>query len=619
MALAPTLTGVGVIVATALGNVAAGNTANAIDALTAEQDCDRVSLENEHLTKAVGKAIAAVITLAAKQYRGNTQRNLEEIAAHAKDNWVKIFQQEVTKQRYPELREAKLDQFLTPEEYKLTQDGNLTPQEWENIFIRLNMATCKGGGFRLPPEVYLPNKSPDPDDSTFPKPLGDLLHNTFPKALRETLKEDFAEEGQAFAGLTITLLTGTKAELAQLQKNQQEGFQSVFNCIQELENQLKGTVEQQQDAFTQISQQIHSGFAEVCRQLGVVETTITQLLQNLEKTIQNIDGKTDEILAIVLQLSSNSQVSEILKVSQNKLTKISEQLNKTMTYKRIHDSLHHLDFHYKKINPQNFYTIGEEAIETILNNPDLGEMIGIIDKLETECNSLKGDLFWLRKLTEARENILVACKSERSGKLSRSISRIKEVLEQTPTHIHAILKSTVSQLELPEMSQIIKDIYVTYEGDKSQELRIAIDEINHLQQHLNGLIKTHDYWQHIDSEITLFRNKFCYSYDFNLDDLKSEWGDLQDYCGRVKPANEHFQKNNLTEKMNLPINTKKRFQDILFSQPESNLDNIKESLKSYCDSCHRYFDSVDHCLLEFCELKLKPLHRDLKKLIIQLQ
>ncbi|MBP0016085.1 MAG: hypothetical protein J7647_00855 [Cyanobacteria bacterium SBLK] len=38
---APLLTGGGVILATALGNVAAGNTANAIDALTAGEEGDR--------------------------------------------------------------------------------------------------------------------------------------------------------------------------------------------------------------------------------------------------------------------------------------------------------------------------------------------------------------------------------------------------------------------------------------------------------------------------------------------------------------------------------------------------------------------------------------------------
>jgi hypothetical protein len=163
----------GTVLATALNSVAAGNTANAIDALI-DRGEGGVSLENHDLTKAVGKAIAAIITLAAKQQRGKTSQHLEKIAAQAKDNWVKIAQQELTQQRYPELREAKLDQFLTPEEYQLTQQGNLTATEWGDIFIRLNMKACKGGGFAIPPEVR--------------QNVAELLHTTFPKALRETLK-----------------------------------------------------------------------------------------------------------------------------------------------------------------------------------------------------------------------------------------------------------------------------------------------------------------------------------------------------------------------------------------------------------------------------------------------
>ncbi|CAD5910269.1 NTPase (NACHT family)-like protein [Planktothrix rubescens] len=271
----------GTILATALASVAAGNTANAIDALIDKKDGDRISLQNQDLTKAVGKAIAAVITLAALQNQGKTHDNLEKIASQATNNWVKIAQQELTQQRYPQLREANLDRFLTPEEYSLTQDGNLTPQEWQDIFIRLNMATCKGGGFQLPPEVY--------------PQVGELLHTIFPKALRDTLKEDFANDGKAFAGLTLQLLTGMKAELTQLRNtnlavNAAELTQ-ILQQFQQLETQLRGTVAQQQAFFSQISQDIDSGFAEVCQQLGVMETNITALLQNLEKRLEALDEK----------------------------------------------------------------------------------------------------------------------------------------------------------------------------------------------------------------------------------------------------------------------------------------------------------------------------------------
>ncbi|MEC4804314.1 MAG: NACHT domain-containing protein [Jaaginema sp. PMC 1079.18] len=267
----------GSVLATALGSVAAGNTANIIDALIDGKESP-VSLQNQDLTKAVGKAITAVITLAAESHRGKTRRYLEKIAAKAKDNWVIIAQEELAQKRYPELREAQLDKFLTPEEYQLTQQGNLKDTEWGDIFIRLNMAACKGGGFPIAADVRAE--------------VAELLHTTFPKALRETLKEDFAKDGKAFAGLTLQLLTGMQAQLSQLRTNQAgvdtAELTRILQQFQELETQLQGTVTQQQAFFNNIADNIHSGFAEVCQQLGVMETTITGLLQTLEERLTEL-------------------------------------------------------------------------------------------------------------------------------------------------------------------------------------------------------------------------------------------------------------------------------------------------------------------------------------------
>ncbi|WP_368011735.1 NACHT domain-containing protein [Laspinema palackyanum] len=290
LALASGLSGAGLVFSTALGSVAAGNTANAIDALLDGGE-GGVSLENQDLTKAVGKAIAAVITLAAKSQRGKTRQHLEKIAAQAKDNWVKIAQQELTQQRYPELREAQLDQFLTPQEYQLTLQGNLTDTEWGDIFIRLNMAACKGGGFPIPSEVR--------------QQVAELLHTTFPKALRETLKEDFAKDGKAFAGLTLQLLTGMQAQLRQRQANpggvNVEEFSQILQQFQELETQLRGSVTQQQEFFREVSRGIESGFAEVCQRLGVMETTITELLQTLEERLVELRQEVTEFRQEVRQ------------------------------------------------------------------------------------------------------------------------------------------------------------------------------------------------------------------------------------------------------------------------------------------------------------------------------
>ncbi|MGL4499536.1 MAG: hypothetical protein ACRCU2_10790, partial [Planktothrix sp.] len=164
------------------------------------------------------------------------RQHLEKIAAQAKDNWIEIAQQELTLERYPQLREANLDQFLTLDEYQLTQGGNLTQEEWDAIFRRLTIAASQKDWF----EIVAPVR----------KNVVELLHSTFPRALRETLKEDFTKDGKAWAELTLRLLTGMQAQLSQLQASQggvdTEELAQTLEKFQDLETQLRGSLPQQQ-------------------------------------------------------------------------------------------------------------------------------------------------------------------------------------------------------------------------------------------------------------------------------------------------------------------------------------------------------------------------------------
>ncbi len=279
----------GTVLPTLLGDLAAGITANAIDALIDDQESEWTSIETQHLTEAVGKALAAVITLAAEQQRGQIHKDLKKIAAQAIHNWVTIANQELAQTRYPELREGRLDKFLAPEELSLTQQGNLTVEEWSDIFIRLNMAARAGkGGFAISAEVR--------------QQVAELLHTTFPKALRETLKEDFVSNGKAFAGLTLQLLTGMKVELAQLQEpldSQGADITQMLEAVIHLESQLQASTTQQVALFHKIGQNIDSGFAAVCQQLGVAELTISRLIQGMELTLDELRMDVAKILSRV--------------------------------------------------------------------------------------------------------------------------------------------------------------------------------------------------------------------------------------------------------------------------------------------------------------------------------
>ncbi|WP_156093120.1 VMAP-C domain-containing protein [Planktothrix serta] len=295
-----------------LGSIFGGNTANTLDLFIPERDSD-VSLQNQHLTKAVGKAMAAVITLAGKKYSNQKKisKNLKKIAIKTRDNW-----HEIPKKIIPEqLKEDALHKvFITQEKDVKEKDIALEFEEWGEIFQKLKQIS-------LTPEpvhdcytlegysVFLGALAGKRDTNCQLSPEVDeyvinLLVTHFPIALRETLKEDFAKEGKAFAALTLKLLAGTKEKLDRLEATQTDHFKSVFQRFQKIEDKLNDSEEKQNKFFQEISQEITSGFAEVCNKLGVMETTITGLLKSLEESIFETASNVKKIILMLEKLPS---------------------------------------------------------------------------------------------------------------------------------------------------------------------------------------------------------------------------------------------------------------------------------------------------------------------------
>ncbi len=308
----------------AIGSVIAGNVANELgDATTGHPG---VSLKNHDLIKAVGKAIAAIITdKAVPEFKHDrkTRHHLLKIAKITPDKWVSLWSRwlnEETKEskRYPEIGEGKLPDILIPKDDKI-----LALEDWEDIFARLNMEACPGGGFQFPDGVSAK--------------VSQLLHDEFPKAFRETLKEDFAEDGKAFAGLMLDLLTGLRRDIARLKKQQKKQqntqFASVLSQLLQLKNdseasqayqilefakikqhfddlkrKLKGSEEQQRETLRDISASLESSYGSIReilqsipRQLEELQAGIDQAnqgIENIQGGVDLINQKIDEIITL---------------------------------------------------------------------------------------------------------------------------------------------------------------------------------------------------------------------------------------------------------------------------------------------------------------------------------
>lgn len=137
-----------------MASVAGGNVANAIDALTPGREPGWVGLENEDLTRAVGKAIGLVLMLVAKEYEPETGKlqglkkapvygNLRAVAQSAADNWLAYEQRE----DYSALKEDKIEAIITPILADSPAPDLLDAADWQEIFLWLNKKAKPGGGY----------------------------------------------------------------------------------------------------------------------------------------------------------------------------------------------------------------------------------------------------------------------------------------------------------------------------------------------------------------------------------------------------------------------------------------------------------------------------------------
>lgn len=285
----------------AIASVVAGNVANELgDATTRHSG---VSLKNHDLIEAVGKAIAAIIAdKAVPEFKHDrkTCKNLLKIATITPEKWLNLWslwldEDTGESERYPEIGEGKLPDILIPK-----GDEILELKDWQDIFARLNMEACPGGGFAFPDGVFAT--------------VSQLLYDKFPQAFRQTLKEDFAEDGKAFAGLMLDLLTGLRLDLARLNEHQNSQFESVlsqllklekdsqasqnhqiqeFSRIQKhfdsLQRQLEGNQEQQRQTLREISARLESSYRSIRAILQTIPLQLEEIQAGVDQANQGIE------------------------------------------------------------------------------------------------------------------------------------------------------------------------------------------------------------------------------------------------------------------------------------------------------------------------------------------
>lgn len=351
------------IIANGIASVTAGNVANAIDALT-NGNREDISLENQDLIKAIGRAIGKIITdIANNKFYQNYKTNLLKIAKNAEKNWLIIAEKS-------DLSSDDVPSYIQQNFYDI-QESPLDLEEWKDIFIRLNLKTFPNGGADFPAELITD--------------IAKILQQVFPHALTEVLKYDFVHDGKAYAGLTLRLLTDIKASL---------DFSRNGEILVKLEELIIGLQQNPEEVFREISEQIEVGFTTVIDKLDTVEEKIDYIIEKLEHP--QMSG--DNLEVIKGKKITEAQWSKAYGISRTEfnnrrslLAKVNQEVKD-----RLNQSLHHrvlIDLGKEK-QPQQVERIWDVEVK-VGNNPmvKLPKETSILDIFDDE--SIAGRLLIL--------------------------------------------------------------------------------------------------------------------------------------------------------------------------------------------------------------------------------
>jgi len=297
------------VVGTILANVASGLATNEVSAIVTRQGEDQDILTNNDLTKTVGKAIAAVIILAvnSQDFPEAMETSLRKMAKLAEEKWENIVKD--LPGEYAPIQEPQLTEFFANRPEDFTNLTALDITLWERLLNYLQSEA----------EVTL--TQPVITD------IATRLYQIFPKALPEVLKEDFKSDGKAFAGMVLDLFGVMRSQISenhnlilqQLDEIKQQNPSAIpadFN-FDEFEKRLELLSQKNQEEIAaelkSVARQIDSGFQEVLHNMGVVKTSITELLVSSNTILDRLEDLKELIIDITNPQAVQTNFSEFLR------------------------------------------------------------------------------------------------------------------------------------------------------------------------------------------------------------------------------------------------------------------------------------------------------------------
>jgi hypothetical protein len=269
------------------------------------------------------------------------------------------------------------------------------------------------------------------------------------------------------------------------------------------------------------------------------DSDFRQLLEVLERLLGvSAVGRGFEQLA---ELMRTPAIREVAANYRATFAGATEQIQMLSNLKTTHDLLHELQFHVfsQLVHDSRKAAVDPDVWESVPTYlATLDNKTSAIREAATGAAAGPADLVWIKHLENAVEQLRAALDDQQPERLKLVVELLNRVLTIQPPRINGALVATVRALRLPALRQAMTSLrnslaQLQLEADQLEPFDEAVTELEKLGEGLALMVRDHDMWQAIESELRLIEDTLVVEVPGKADSTLAEgWPMLK---GMVEP------------------------------------------------------------------------------------
>ncbi|MEM9807643.1 MAG: toll/interleukin-1 receptor domain-containing protein [Cyanobacteria bacterium P01_D01_bin.56] len=178
-------------------------------------------------------------------------------------------------------------------------------------------------------------------------------------------------------------------------------------------------------------------------------------------------------------------------------------------YKALHDLLHTLEFQCYNgiVHESKRFPNDETALEILIDHElTLQNILRDIKELIGQKDFAIHTALWVEELNRAQVEFHAALEELEIQRLQITIRLLHKILTFQPSVINDRLNIAALTLDLPTLIRALKSIsnnliQIGLNPDKVKHFHVGIDLLEHLNENLEKLLTSHNFWQDFDREL----------------------------------------------------------------------------------------------------------------------